>query len=268
MFANQKGGVGKSVASYNYGFFLAEKGKRVLFIDSDTQGNSSSSLRNHLCELKASQFFEDAPVSFRPTSTLTVARADDGMKNIERLSADMGAVLVKRIKARLAEAEKHFDYCVIDTPGSNTNSVGALMFCATHIIIPTEIDSYSIQVAVKMLQRIIGVQKEHNKGLVNLGLLPSRLKPGAANQRRDLEGLLRDYSQYVLRAILVDRMAYKDAADEGVPVWKYTKRQKRDDWGKPVFDEKGNAVMERVSDKVAGNEMQAAFELILSKIEG
>lgn len=270
LVANQKGGVGKSIASYNLAHFYADRGRRVLFIDADTQGNSTTSMKKHLVEVRASQFFGDAPLTFPATpENLVAARADeDGLKAIERMSDDMGAVLVKRLRDRLADASTRFDICVVDTPGSNALSVGAFLLCATHVLIPTEIDTYSLNVAIKMLRRIVGVQQTHNKELVNLGLLPSRLKTGAVNQRRDLEMLLRDYGQYVLRACICDRMPYKEAADEGVPVWKYTRRQKRDASGAPQFDGKNRPIMERVSNEQAASEMLGAFELINTKVGG
>ncbi|MHB1098227.1 MAG: ParA family protein [Burkholderiales bacterium] len=270
MFANQKGGVGKSTLAYNFAFYLAEETqKRILFIDSDTQGNSSSSLKSFMSDLVASKFFGDAPIPFQQSKVLiTVARADDGLKDIERVPDSMGSKLVERLKARLAEASRYFDYCVVDTPGSNTNSVGAFLLNASHIVVPTEIDKYNVDVSINMIKRIVGVQKSLNKNLVNLGMLPSRLKPGAVNQRRDLEGLLRDFHQYVLQAYIFDRIAYKEAAYEGVPVWKYTKRQKRDSYGKALLDDNQQPIMERVSNEAAANEIRAAFALIKKKMEG
>lgn len=269
LVANQKGGVGKSITSYNWAHDIAERGKRVLFIDADPQGNSTGSMRNYLGTVTASEFFGENPLSFPATeSNIVVARADEGLKAVERLPDDMGSVLVKRLRARLEEASTRFDYCVVDTPGSNALSVGAFLLCATHVLVPTEIDSYCMKVAITMLRRIVGVQQSHNKELVNLGLLPSRLKPGAANQKRDLEILLRDYGQYVLRAGICDRVAFKEAADEGVPVWLYTKRQKRDSAGTPLFDGRKRPIMERVSNEQASTEIKAAFDLINKKIEG
>ncbi len=264
VFANQKGGSAKSVTSYNFGYYLAKKcGHRVLFIDADPQGNSSSSLRSCMTALTATQFYDDKPISFPLSQNpIVLARGDDSLRLVESWPDER---IVSQLSARLKEAAKYFDYCVVDTPGSNSKSVGGFLINASHVIIPTEIESYSLNVSIKMLQRVLGVQQHFNKSLVNLGLLPTRLK-ASVNQRRDLEGLMRDYSKYVIRAGLADRMPYREAADEGVPVWDYTKRQKRDDFGKPVVDAKGKPVMERVSNESAATEMLAAFDLIYKKV--
>lgn len=266
VYVNQKGGSAKSVTSYNFAYYLAKKrGHRVLFIDADQQGNSSSSLRTCMTSLTASQFYDDKPISFPLSQNpIVLARGDDSLRLVESWSDER---IVTQLAARLKEAAKYFDYCVVDTPGSNSKSVGAFLINASHVIIPTEIDSYSLSVTLTVLQRVVGVQQHFNKNLVNLGLLPTRLK-ASVNQRRDLEGLMRDYSKYVLRACLADRMPYREAADEGVPVWEYTKRQKRDELGKPVFDGKGKPVMERVSNESAATEILAAFDLIYKKVNG
>jgi len=262
---NQKGGVGKSIFAYNLGYYLARKrNHRVLFIDADPQGSATSSLRTYMTELVATQFYDNKPITYPQTpENLVLARADDSLKNVERMDE---SVLLSQLGAQLKHAAKYFDYCVIDTPGANTKSVGSFLVNATHVVVPTAIDGYSLNTAIKMLQRIVGVQQHFNKNLVNLGLIPTLLKPGAINQRRELEGLMRDYSRYVLRAVIADRMPYKEAADEGVPVWEYTKRQKRDDFGKPVEDAKGRAIMERVSNDAAAKEMLEAFDLIYTKV--
>ena len=266
LYANQKGGVSKSITSYNFGFYLAQKQhKRVLFIDADPQHNSSDSLRTCTTTLTAAQFYSDKPIQFPATeNNLVLARGEDELKKVELMPDE---IVVKQLAARLKEAEAAgFEYVVADTPGANAKVVGGFLLSATHVIVPTSIDSYSLNVAITMLQRIVSVQQHFNKSLVNLGLLPSLLKPGAVNQRRELEGLMRDYSKYVIRAAISDRMAYKEAADEGVAVWDYTRRQKRDELGKPVFDDRERPVMERVSNEAAAKEMLAAFDLIFSKV--
>lgn len=263
---NQKGGSAKSITSYHLAYFLAEKSSRILFIDSDTQGNSTTSLRRFQCELQASQFFSDKPIVFPVNANpIMLARADNGLRLVEGLDDNL---IVERVRARLAEAEKFFDYCVIDSPGANAKCVAGFLMAATHTLVPTEIDSYGVNVAVTVLKRIVGVQQHYNKNLVNLGLLPSRLKAGALNQRKDLEALMRSYGQYVLPACIVERIAYKEAADEGVPVWEYTKRQKRGAAGDLLYDEKKRPLMERVSNEAAAKEILAAFDLIFKKIAG
>lgn len=266
VIANQKGGVGKSILAYNLGLFLAQKkNRRVLFIDADPQGSSTSSLRRYMSELNAAQFYSSTAISFpkKTEENFVLARAVDELKNVEYMEE---SEILKQLAARLKQAGEHFDVCVVDTPGANNKCVGAFLVNATHVVVPTAIDGYSLNTAIKMLQRIVGVKKHFNPNLVNLGLLPSLVKPGAINQRRELEGLMRDYSNYVMRAIIADRMPYKEAADEGIAVWDYTRRQKRDNYGKPVEDAKGRPVMERVSNESAAKEILDAFELIYTKV--
>ncbi len=270
-FINQKGGSAKSIMSYNFGYYCAEKkNRRVLFLDGDTQGNSGNSLRDYFTELTASQFFGEAPIVVpKTTANLVVARADDKLREYENIPDSQGRLIVQRLKTRLEEAAADFDLCIIDTPGANASTVGAFLLTTDYVVVPTEIDSYAIKVSVEVLKRIVGVQRELNKKLVNLGMLPCRLRAGEINnQRRDLKGLLRDYDKYVLRACIVERTIYKEAAAKGVPIWQYTKRQKHDEYGKPVFDDKKRPVMQRVDNTAATEETLKAFDLMYPKIEG
>lgn len=267
LFANQKGGVSKSTTAYNFGFFLAQKkNHRVLFIDADSQGSSSKSLRKHRCSVSAFDFYGDKPVSFQKIdNNLVLAAGSRDMKKVEFMTNDQA--IVNNVAARLKEAEAAgFDYCVVDTPGADAKCVSGFLVAASHVVVPTAIDTYSVEIALQMMVRIVGIQKHFNKGLVNLGMLPTMLLPGQMNQRRDLEGLIREYSKYVIRAVICNRSAYREAADECLPVWDYTKRQKRDDFGAPVFDSKERPILERVDNKAASAEILKAFDLIYSMV--
>lgn len=58
--ANQKGGVGKSTLTVHLAWYAAELGARVLIIDLDSQGNSSSTLQEYACDVDASELFLEA----------------------------------------------------------------------------------------------------------------------------------------------------------------------------------------------------------------
>lgn len=246
VIANQKGGAGKSTTAYNFGRYLSElRNQRVLFIDADTQAHSSLSLRQNKTNLAASQFFGTAPLKLTGSpGELVLAYGDNaGLLKVEAMVNDQEAVL-GNLKKRLADVESDFDWCVFDTPGSNSIVVGAALYVADYVFIPTEIDQYNLDVTVTMLKRIIGLQKTHNPGLVNLGVLANKFDAGKPSQKRDLETFLQKFNQFVIRAKLTNKSVYRDAAAEGVPVWK----------------------MKSTSAREAGKEIKAAFDLIAEKM--
>lgn len=234
VIANQKGGVGKSVTAYHLGQYLAEKkAKRTLFIDTDEQGNSTSSLRTFAGELLASQFLGTTainPGALAGELVLAKGKGDVALPGIETefRPKEKHVALMTNLKNRLADVCNDFDWCVIDTPGSNSVIAGAALAAADFVLVPSIVDSYSIDIATTMLKRIIGIQKTINPGLVNLGILPTVLNTNSPSQKKDLENLLLKYNQYVIRAKLSNRTAFREAASDGVPVWTMKKQSAKD----------------------------------------
>lgn len=250
-YQNQKGGVGKSILAYNNACFLAEKGYRVALIDGDEQGNSSKTLAMHTVPggTDAGAFFGDQPIQVTwnklpsgAAGQLVVFPGGPGLRVVEKSTND--GALLGNLKARLQDIAPHFDYCVIDTPGSNSKAANAFLVASDFVVVPCIVDTYSLDVATKVLQRIVGVQKQINPALKNLGILVNLFDATAPSQKADLERLLSSYHQYVLKAKVSKKSAYREAATMGVPVWKLDKTAARE----------------------AGKEIRGAFELMLEKM--
>jgi chromosome partitioning protein len=151
VYVNQKGGSGKSILSYNDAFYLAEQGKRVLFIDGDEQANSSKSLAQFAVPgIGASALFSESPINL-PTlpQQIVLLRGDAGLRQVEK--SDKGDdELVTTLRARLAEIADGFDYAVIDTAGANSRVANALVVASDYAVLPCRIDPYSIDVATEV----------------------------------------------------------------------------------------------------------------------
>lgn len=220
VIANQKGGVGKSIISYHFGWYFAELRKqRVLYLDLDEQANSSLSLKSFGSDLTAARFFGDEKLSLKcDPEKLVLAKGNSDLLKVEMMNTRQEEIL-SNLKARLADVEGEFDVCVIDTPGSNSIVTGAALHIADYVLIPSIIDEYSLGVAITMLKRVIAVQRSGNPGLVNLGVLPSLFDATSPSQKRDIEEFLRRFNQHVVRAKISKKSAYRDAASESKPVW-------------------------------------------------
>lgn len=246
VIANQKGGVSKSITSYHLGWYLSElRNQRVLFLDVDEQAHSSLSLGKFATNLEASQFFGSDPIrlSAEP-GQLVLAKGSPDLRKVEAM-IDRQELVVNNLKARLAEVSESFDWCVIDTPGSNSIVAGAALYVSNQVLIPSTIDEYSLGVTITMLKRVLSLQKNVNKDLVIHGILPTIFDAAAPSQRRDLETFLHRFNQFVIRAKISKRSAYREAASDGKPVWQL----------------KNNS-----SAREAAKEMKIAFDLIAEKM--
>src|ERR1700740_2521475 len=120
-FANQKGGVAKTTTTLNLGVALMEKGKRVMAVDLDPQGNLTMSQGWNPDEIERSMF--DVLVHKLPiTEIVRNSEIDVGVSSIDLAGAELGlASMIGRERAlekALMPVLGEYDYILIDTPPS------------------------------------------------------------------------------------------------------------------------------------------------------
>lgn len=247
---NQKGGTGKSTVGCQLAFFIASLGRRVAMMDLDEQSNTSYTFRAMDNGFTSSQFLHEAPVQVNsaeetPFGKIHLYKADrQDLQAVERSMED--ATLVKNLTARMAELEAHYDWVLLDTPGSNSKVANATLFIADYVLTPCPIDSYALPVASRIYERVKKVKHHFNPKLNMLGLLPNLFKANDAEMVRHLKELLAYRKDSVLMAKIGDRSAIRKACDDGVPIWK----------------------MQKTAAREAAKEVRNAFSVIEKKIEG
>jgi chromosome partitioning protein len=227
VIGNQKGGTGKSTFACHLAFFYAEKGKRVAFINCETQGNSSTTLaKNHpVAPVNATAFFGKDTFPIESLGPITVYAGGGFLADVERTQGNVFKPQVQR----LAE---HFDVCIIDTPPTASVLQIAPLTAADFVISPIEMEDYSMQGVTDMLRTIMGVRQRFNPTMAFLGMLPNRLKGTSPRQKTALADLLNKYPQFVFApesgAKIGERQAIPEALAEGIPVWKLKKTSARE----------------------------------------
>ena len=167
VFANQKGGVGKTTCTVNIGFELARRGRSVLLVDMDPQGNLTSwcGLDPDDCSpnvydlLKGSAAVSDIVQSIN--DTLWVAPANILLASIER--EIFAAIGYERIlKKALEGVRKKYDHILIDCPPSlGALTINGLVAC-DEVYITVACEHLSVIGTNKLLETIDAVRENYN----------------------------------------------------------------------------------------------------------
>ncbi|MFM1990388.1 MAG: hypothetical protein RJA99_3345 [Pseudomonadota bacterium] len=241
VFANQKGGVGKSTLSCHFAWWLREHGyPRVLVVDLDAQGNTSRTMTAAVrLGRSAALFGASAPAIGDLADGLSLLAADASLADVDALPAGPAA-----FRRNLETVAAGFDAVVIDTPPALGRRMVAALVAADHVACPIELEPYSIDALANMLKTVHGVRRRWNPRLHLLGVLANRFNHHSAAQKAALAALLARYAEFVLPARISTRSSIAEALSAGRPVWQ----------------------LPRTSAREASVELERAFTLMLERM--
>ena len=229
--ANQKGGVGKTTTTVNLGTIIAKKGKKVLLIDADPQGNASSGLG---VEKEVEYSTYDILVN---DTKLDDAIQDTIIKNLKVCPANMNLAgaeveLVsmmsreQRLKEKLDEIKDQFDYIFIDCPPSlgliTLNSFTA----SDSVLIPVQCEYFALEGLGQLLNTVNLVQKHLNKNIRIEGALLTMYDIRTNLSNQVVKEVKKYFENKVYKTVIPRNVRLSEAPSYGMPITEYDPRSK------------------------------------------
>jgi chromosome partitioning protein len=174
---NQKGGTGKTTTAVNLAAYLSEKGKRILLVDMDPQGNSTSGLGINKNEIQKSIY--DVLLNKSKVSDISVQTEFENLFvapcNINLTGAEIELVgslsRETRLKRGLEEVRAEYDYIFIDSPPSLGLITLNSLVASDSIIIPIQCEFYALEGVSQLLNTINLIREGLNPTLHIEGVL-------------------------------------------------------------------------------------------------
>ncbi len=244
--ANQKGGVGKTTTSVNLSACLAELGKKVLLVDLDPQGNSTSGFGFDKTKIKQSIYdllVNDIPVE----GTILKTQIENLMllpATIQLAGAEIELVSIMsretKLKRVLDSIKYNYDYVIIDCPPSlgllTINSLTA----ANSVLVPIQCEFYALEGLSQLMNTVNLVQKNLNPTLSLEGVVLTMFDARTNLSIQVVDEVKNHFRHKVYQTIIPRNVRLSEAPSHGQPVIIYDPKSK----GSQVYFELAREVID------------------------
>ncbi len=246
--SNQKGGVGKTTSTVNLASYLAEKGKKVLIIDIDPQGNAGFGIGVNAEEIETTIYevmIGELPIQEAIFNTdvenlyLIPSNIHLSGAQIDLLDSEGREFILKKL---LAEVKDNFHYIFIDCPPSLGILTLNSLVAADSVLIPLQCEYYALEGLSQLLRIIAMVQEGLNPSLKIEGVVLTMYDSRTNLANQVVDDVREYFKDKVFKTIIPRNVRLSEAPSFGKPINLYDRSSS------------GGVTYEQLADEVIAND--------------
>ena len=228
--ANQKGGVGKTTTSINLSASLAAKGKKVLVIDTDPQGNTTSGfgiekneLENTIYELILGECsIRDCIISnIIKNVSVVPSNVNLAAAEIELIGVDKKEYILKN---EVDYVKDDYDFIIIDCPPALGMLTINSMTAADTVLVPIQCEFFALDGLSQLIYTINLIKKKLNKSLEIEGVVFTMYDARTNLSLEVVENVKNNLDQFIYKTIIPRNVRLAEAPSFGLPINLYDSR--------------------------------------------
>ena len=229
--ANQKGGVGKTTTTVNLSTILAKKGKKVLLIDTDPQGNATSGLGvSKDVELSVYDILIGDTEFDETLQETAIKNLKVCPSNISLAGAEVQLVSMmsreQRLKTKLDKIKDQYDYILIDCPPSLGLVTLNAFTASDSVLIPVQCEYFALEGLGQLLNTVNLVKKHLNKNLEIEGALLTMYDARTNLSNQVVKEVKKYFEDKVYKTVITRNVRLCESPSYGMPITVYDPRSK------------------------------------------